>query len=93
MIKMFKQFLKRLSDRTVLDELEGMKLEIAQLRTHILDFENNVMDKVLSTNEKISKRLKTRMDREMASNEIPDEYTGISSAQSQRGFKLFGGRH
>lgn len=90
---MFKQFLKRLSDRAVLDELEAMKLEVAQLRTQILDFENNVMDKVLATNEKISKRLKTRMDREMVANEISEEYTGMASAQNARGIKLFGGRH
>jgi len=92
MIKMFKQFLKRLSDRTVLDELEGMKLDLAQMRTQISDFENNVMDKVLATNEKISKRLQTRMKREMNENEL-EEDTFTGAPQSVRGLKLFGGRH
>lgn len=90
---MFKQFLKRLSDRAVLDDLEAVKLEVAQLRTQILDFENNIMDKVLSTNEKISKRLQTRMNRELKDNEISEDFTGMGSPQNAKGIRLFGGRH
>lgn len=64
MLSFLKNWFKAYQNAKLLEELETLKNDFAQLRTHILTVENEMYDTILARLEKLNKANEQRLKRE-----------------------------